>query len=62
MLIFDTELQDLESMVKQVARCGVDAVIVQDTGAVQLIRGDPTAQPPAPGSRLMLARVLCKAL
>jgi putative protease len=37
-LIFDTELEELESMVKQIARCGVDAVIVQDTGAVQLIR------------------------
>ena len=37
-LIFDTELEDLEKMVKQVARCGVDAVIVQDIGAVQLIK------------------------
>ena len=37
-LIFDTELEDLERMVKQVARCGVDAVIVQDIGAVHLIK------------------------
>jgi putative protease len=37
-LIFDTELEGLERMVKQVARCGVDAVIVQDVGAVELIK------------------------
>ena len=37
-LIFDTELEGLERMVRQIARCGVDAVIVQDVGAVQLIK------------------------
>eukprot|EP00775_Hariotina_reticulata_P002854 gene2854-3147_t len=37
-LIFDEELPRLEHLVRQLATAGVDAVIVQDVGAVALIR------------------------
>lgn len=36
--VFDGELPRLEQLVRQLAAAGVDAVIVQDIGAVALIR------------------------
>lgn len=36
--IFDSELEALEEQVKAIARAGVDAVIVQDIGAVDIVR------------------------
>lgn len=37
-LVFDAEMQRVEERVRQMATAGVDAVIVQDLGVVQLIR------------------------
>ena len=37
-LVFDSELEELEEMVRCIAKAGVDAVIVQDLGAVELIK------------------------
>ncbi|KAF5827037.1 peptidase family U32-domain-containing protein [Dunaliella salina] len=37
-LIFDEELEALEQRIREVAAAGVDALIVQDLGAVELIR------------------------
>ncbi len=37
-LIFTSELPDVESLVRQIAEAGVDAVLVQDLGLVRLIR------------------------
>jgi U32 family peptidase len=37
-LVFDRELQKLEAYIREIARNGVDAVIVQDIGVIQLIR------------------------
>jgi U32 family peptidase len=37
-LVFTSELQEVESLVRQVAAAGVDAVLVQDLGLVRLIR------------------------
>lgn len=37
-LVFDSELPKLEAVARQAAAAGVDAVIVQDVGAIELIR------------------------
>ena len=37
-LLFDSELDEFEDMVRSIARHGVDAVIVQDIGAVKMIK------------------------
>jgi putative protease len=37
-LVFDAEMPRVEERVRQMATAGVDAVIVQDLGVVQLIR------------------------
>ncbi len=37
-LVFPDELDDVEALVRRVAECGVDAVIVQDLGLARLIR------------------------
>uniref|UniRef100_A0A7S3VPB8 Peptidase U32 collagenase domain-containing protein n=1 Tax=Dunaliella tertiolecta TaxID=3047 RepID=A0A7S3VPB8_DUNTE len=37
-LIFDEELEALEQRIREIAAAGVDALIVQDLGAVELIR------------------------
>jgi len=37
-LVFDEELAEAEAMLRAIVACGVDAVIVQDLGAVRLIR------------------------
>jgi putative protease len=37
-LVFPAELPELERLALHIARCGVDAVLVQDLGAVQLLR------------------------
>lgn len=36
-LVYDSELADVEARVRQMAEAGVDAVIVQDLGAVVLM-------------------------
>lgn len=37
-LVFTDELAEFEEVVRHVARCGVDAVLLQDLGAVRLVR------------------------
>ncbi|AMV21162.1 U32 family peptidase [Planctomyces sp. SH-PL14] len=37
-LVFTDELPEFENVVRHVARCGVDAVLLQDLGAVRLVR------------------------
>ena len=37
-LVFTEELAEFEKVVRHVARCGVDAVLLQDLGAVRLVR------------------------
>jgi len=37
-LVFTDELAEFEEVVRHVARCGVDAVLLQDIGAVRLVR------------------------
>jgi len=37
-LVFDEELENLETLVRKIARAGVDALICQDLGAIDLIR------------------------
>lgn len=44
-LIFDEELPALEARARQIAAAGVDAVIVQDVGAVALLRRAAPALP-----------------
>eukprot|EP00879_Flechtneria_rotunda_P017841 GHRR01018700.1.p1 GENE.GHRR01018700.1~~GHRR01018700.1.p1 ORF type:complete len:521 (+),score=109.15 GHRR01018700.1:527-2089(+) len=44
-LVFNEELSCLEQLVRQIAEAGVDAVIVQDIGAVSLIRAVAPALP-----------------
>jgi putative protease len=38
-LVFPSELEEVEKLVREVAAAGVDAVLVQDLGLVRLIRG-----------------------
>lgn len=44
-LVFDTELAAVEERVRAMARAGVDAVIVQDLGAVRLMRAAAPSLP-----------------
>ena len=37
-LVFDEELEEVEQLVRQAAECGVDALIIQDIGAIRLAR------------------------
>ena len=51
-LMFDTELARLESQVRACADAAVDAVIVQDLGAMQVVRAIAPIRP-SPGSQTM---------
>ena len=37
-LVFDEELAEVEALIRHAARCGVDALIMQDAGAIRLAR------------------------
>ena len=37
-LLFDSEIAKMEAIVRQVARAGVDAVIVQDVGLAKMVK------------------------
>lgn len=44
-LLFDTQLQEVEQAIRRACRIGVDAFIVQDWGAVEMIRKTAPAMP-----------------
>lgn len=63
-LVFDQELERVEERVRQMARAGVDAVIVQDMGVVQLIRNVAPNLPVHGSTQVMLRQTqsVCIAL
>lgn len=57
-LIYDSEFADFADCVKTAAECGVDAVIVQDLGAAQIVR-DTVPQLPIHASTQMTLNSVC---